>query len=270
MKRFFPSLILLILLLCHNVSTSQAQTNQSGEPNPPPPAAAPEQQNNTDENPDPHQEQTNVKNEAVVGDESAPLVERVKEIAYKTNWALFTSLVATAIAFLSWRASRNAVNVSANATKADLQPYISFPNTFPFDVLTPERGGNSFELHAYTDGMGFSNSGKTPASCLDIKAQGRFYAGEGRHFDEQAEVRELKKGDMVAGETWYCALWFNFPFPKGDAFSFKRIREMDIFITCTFADMFSNGKTRKYVAHYICSEMGFGAHLQSVEEKTDS
>jgi len=263
MKRFYIALF-VILLLFHNVGTSQTKADASGKSDPPAPVA--EEQNATDKSLKLHQEQTSIEDEAVVGDQSSSLVERVKQLATKTNWALFLSALATLFTGLSWLVSRNAVSVEKNAMKADLQPYISFPQTFDFDVKTPERGNTSFELVAYTDAAQIDNTGKTPASSITISAQGKFYAGERIHCDEQASISGLKNGDMVAGDTWYFGLRFEFPFPNGDAFHFKRIREMDIYITCTFTDMFSAGKTRKYIAHYLCSEMGFGADLESIKE----
>jgi len=219
-----------------------------------------------EETPKPHQEQADVKNDIIFGEQVSPLVERVKQLATKTNWALFLSFLATIFTGLSWVVSKNALRVTQTAIKADLQPYMTFPRSFEFNVITPERGNNSFKLVTYSDSVEFSNTGKSPASSVNISAQGKFYAGEGIHCDEQGTISELKNGDMLSGDTWYCGIRFEFPFPNGNAFSFKRIREMDIYITCTFSDMFSAGKTREYVAYYVCDEIGFEAELQSVEE----
>lgn len=253
-------------MLYQNVSAGQTQTKPRDETNTA--ALMAEKQDAANVKPQTHQKQTEMKDDVVTGGQSPAFVERVKQLATKTNWALLISVFAAIFAGLSWSSARKSLEVTHNATKAEFQPYISVPQSIDFDVITPERGDNGDTLVAYSDSIEIKNVGKTPASSINVSAQGKFYKDR-RHFDEQALIDTRKTGDMVAGDTWNCRVRFDFDFPDGGAYNFKRIREMDIYITVTFQDMFTSNGTRRYIFHYLCDEVGYGAELQSVEEKTD-
>jgi hypothetical protein len=263
MKLFFTA-IFVILLLCHDVSAGQTKTDASDNANTPP-AVAVEQEKSADKSPKPHQEQSDVEDSNIVGDQGPPLVERVKQLATKTNWALFLSALATVFTGLSWVVSRNGVRVTEKATKAEFQPYISTIEEIDVEVVEPNRGTTSYELVAYTNSIKIENIGKTPATDVGVTVTAKFYQ-QGRHLEKVGEVFDLKTGNMMPNEPWYFRLRVEFDFPEGDAFSFKRIREMDIYITLSFKDMFSDDTVRKYILHYLCDQIGYGGELQSINE----
>ncbi len=129
MKRFFL-LILVTLLLCQNVSASQTEPKPQDETNTA--ALMAEKQDAADESPQPHQKQTDKKDDDVIGGQSPALIERVKEFATIPNAALLISVFATIFAGLSWLAGRGAnkaawaaVKVSQQSAFDGLRAYIS-------------------------------------------------------------------------------------------------------------------------------------------------
>jgi len=163
-------------------------------------------------------------------------------------------------------AASETLSVARKATKAEFQPYLSAEHIKRIGVVLRSRGDVYHQLNVYTNDFQIKNVGKTPASEVEITARAVHY-DQGRHFDINANVSDFKTGDMTPTELWYCSLSFEIDFPDGDANDFERIREMDIYITVKFRDMFSDKKFRTYVFHYLCDTPEIGAKLQSIEEK---
>lgn len=158
MKRLL-SAIFITLLLCQNISTSQAQTNASREPNPPSPVVI-EEQNTADEKPEPRQEQAKIENEATVGEQNAPLINRIKKLADATNLALFFSFLATVIAFLSWLAARKSVDVTREIGQKQTRAYLSIASV----EFVMDREDNMPRLNFTA-----RNTGNSPANDIFLE-----------------------------------------------------------------------------------------------------
>ena len=267
MKRFL-CLIFVALLLCQNVDARQAQTDTSDTTHPPSSFAV-EGKNSADESPKPHQEQPDKKDSEVLGNQSTPLIQRVKQRATKPNLALLFSFLATGFAGLSWKVSKNAVTETKRASKAEFQPYIAFPESIRI-TMGAMTVGDGFKIRCIAHDIILKNTGKTSANNVTMSSRAILDYGDMGVFTVQNPITSIE-GDFTAESPENLLIEFltadvsNEKKLWGESNSVKKI---GINITITFEDMFS--KERRYIAKYIKTIGSIVALRQSVEETTKS
>lgn len=265
MKRFFSVIFVLVLLLCQDVNACQTKTDTSEQLNPPAPVA--EQQNTADKSPQPHQKQTSVENENIIRDQSATMIERVSKLAKKTNWALFISFVATIFAGLAWLANREAIKVTRNASRAELQPYIEVRKIKRFSTGT-SRGSTSEPWTHFNFtfvNLYIENTGVTP--LYDVNVSGILVIDD---KSTEVEISNVPKGMVYKGSPLDLFVSGTIYFPKGGAevFSFDKI---ELFLKIKFKDMLSDRKERVVkVKMQGTSCMQSGLTVKSIEETKQS
>ena len=148
MKRFLVLCFTLISVLSHGVGHSQTKANTGDNPNASPPVA--QSQNAANDTPERKHNQLHVENDDVLGDKGTPVVTRLSELAKKTNFTLAVSIVATLIAFASWRANKEAVKVTREIGEKQSCAYIKMKDvrvghnhSHAICEITIENVGNS-------------------------------------------------------------------------------------------------------------------------------
>lgn len=201
MWRFVLSLF-VVLLLCQDVSARQDQTNTADKANASTPV--PEQQESAGKAPEPHKKQTTVENEDGIGNQGSLMVERISELAKKTNFTLTVSIIATGIAFASWLAGRDAVKVTKEIGQKQTRAYLSL---YDAKFIIDEYGWPKLHVNV-------KNTGNSPAKSIGIKDVA-YVIDLGIWTDEEGVPKETRKSfsdavtpdynfivpDIMSGET---------------------------------------------------------------------
>jgi len=282
MQRFVFTFFFVILGL--GQGEAYAQQN-SAPPDAPTPAIAEQNERpgqKSNEETDKTKNQTNDRSPPLVIDskmsrKEVSVLSRSDKIAQKANfWSKwqtifgFGTLVlagfATVFACGAWCAGKEGVKVTRKATKAEYQPYIvSLDDSFNVHHYIPD---NSNTVINFGGAFDIKNVGRTPASNTQVAATIKYkvsHYGERRDFDEKGIITNWMYDDLHPDERRTFQLNFELAFPDGDAESFiNKIKEMDIFITVSFNDIFTTN--RVYVLHFLINHMTTGAELQGVKE----
>jgi len=209
MKRFL-SAIFVILLLCQNISTSQAQTNEGSESNPPAPIVS-EEKNTTDKNPEPHQEQTSVEKEDAIGEQDIPVVERVRKLTQRANWALIISAGASVFAGLTWLSGIRGLKASNIVSKIESRAYVEIDRVIYGHPAMKEK--MIFE-GSVKNGKAFSQFRIVAAHKKGFPAHDIKITGEVRLFDGGFSDKIEDAGFVpVKHEIGYIGIGSEYQFP---------------------------------------------------------
>lgn len=161
--------VLAALLLSQDVNARQDQTNPSDKTSAS--APAPDQQDSADNSPERHQEDADVENKRVIGNQSSPMIESVRKLAKKTNWTLALSVLALGVSVGSLLVGKASVTVTREIGQKQTRAYLSIANvTFARDSKKghPEisfklqNTGNSPAFDIYISDLSFKMEAATP------------------------------------------------------------------------------------------------------------
>jgi len=252
MKRFFSVIFVLLLLLCQDVGAGQAQVDTSGETNEQiestPPIVEGEQA--TGNKPEQHQERTDVKNPEIVGEKDLPMVESLKKLAAKTNWAFFLSLCSVLIALFSWRTGRESVDVTREIGEKQSCAYIRMKDV---------RVGHN-EAYAICE-ITIENVGNSPCVKGSITAKIKSENTLVPTFVETNEIRDFYSEDdtrqfgiIQTGHTHTVSLhWFGGHYDTPDAWFDLFLSDIGadsrVIFEVQWEDVFGKQHTSNFDAH---------------------
>jgi len=164
MKRFLVILIFAISLLSYGIGHSQIKTDASD--NPDTSSFVTEPQDVANKSPEQHENDSAVENEGIGEGNSSPIIERVNQLADRTDFTLLVSAIATIAAILSWLSSRAAVKITKEMSfvQARAYPGVGAVN-YTFTRHDEEAGSFNSGKSGATVGVSceFKNYGQTPA-----------------------------------------------------------------------------------------------------------